>query len=210
MNQSIQTPIMWQYRSLATWWFDKVWSPWDECTEEEAKKYASSCDKDILYEVRCLGVIPIPQTGKSADGPTMDDAIAAGNGTLHGAIDYWQERASWLHDICMQTLSVLGHPDSVAEELPVIARHNAQAQAGKDVLVATYILADSQIRIERAPQTQGPDLWAVRHVGNCLAIDGTWDWEPRPSARTDAWIAANRFTTAQKAINAAQAAKEKL
>lgn len=25
--------------------------------------------------------------------PTMDDAVAAGNGTLHGAIDYWQERA---------------------------------------------------------------------------------------------------------------------
>ena len=24
---------------------------------------------------------------------TMADAIAAGNGTLHGAIDYWQERA---------------------------------------------------------------------------------------------------------------------
>jgi hypothetical protein len=23
----------------------------------------------------------------------MDDAIAAGNGTLHGAIDYWQARA---------------------------------------------------------------------------------------------------------------------
>jgi hypothetical protein len=24
---------------------------------------------------------------------TLDDAIAAGDGTLHGAIDYWQERA---------------------------------------------------------------------------------------------------------------------
>ena len=26
--------------------------------------------------------------------PTMSDAIAAGDGTLHGAIDYWQQRAS--------------------------------------------------------------------------------------------------------------------
>lgn len=25
--------------------------------------------------------------------PTMSDAIAAGDGTLHGAIDYWQQRA---------------------------------------------------------------------------------------------------------------------
>lgn len=27
------------------------------------------------------------------DAPTLDDAIAAGDGTLHGAIDYWQKRA---------------------------------------------------------------------------------------------------------------------
>ena len=26
-------------------------------------------------------------------GPTMKDAIESGNGTLHGAIDYWQKRA---------------------------------------------------------------------------------------------------------------------
>ena len=25
---------------------------------------------------------------------TMDDAVAAGDGTLHGAIDYWQEQAA--------------------------------------------------------------------------------------------------------------------
>lgn len=26
--------------------------------------------------------------------PTMDDAIAAGDGTLHGAIDHWQDEAA--------------------------------------------------------------------------------------------------------------------
>lgn len=29
----------------------------------------------------------------AAQPVTMDDAIAAGDGTLHGAIDYWQQRA---------------------------------------------------------------------------------------------------------------------
>lgn len=34
---------------------------------------------------------PIVQPGQAE--PTMADAIAAGDGTLHGAIDYWQQRA---------------------------------------------------------------------------------------------------------------------
>lgn len=40
-----------------------------------------------------------------AAGPTMADALAAGDGTLHGAIDYWQQRAqaaeqvrAWAHE----------------------------------------------------------------------------------------------------------------
>jgi hypothetical protein len=36
---------------------------------------------------------PAPSAAPHQGGPTMADAIAAGDGTLHGAIDYWQGRA---------------------------------------------------------------------------------------------------------------------
>lgn len=46
------------------------------------------------------------------------------------------------------------------------------------------------IRIER----RAPDSWAViRPSGFVLANDGTWDYEPQPSSRTEKWLAANRF-----------------
>lgn len=46
------------------------------------------------------------------------------------------------------------------------------------------------IRVER----RGPGAWAVvRPSGFVLSREGTWDFEPQPSSRTDEWIAANRF-----------------
>ncbi len=41
--------------------------------------------------------------------PTMDDAIAAGDGTLHGAIDHWQQRA-------LSAERILVSRDAVLEE----------------------------------------------------------------------------------------------
>src|ERR1043165_1008987 len=38
-----------------------------------------------------VAVSPAPAASKGV--PAMDDAIAAGDGTLHGAIDYWRNRA---------------------------------------------------------------------------------------------------------------------
>ncbi|MGI5162731.1 hypothetical protein ACQEU3_46995 [Spirillospora sp. CA-253888] len=43
---------------------------------------------------------------------------------------------------------------------------------------------------------RGDDRWAVVQPGEpapCLSSDGTWDWEMRPSERTDEWIATHRF-----------------
>ena len=41
---------------------------------------------------RQLGVLQERAVWEMANA-SMDEAIAAGDGTLHGAIDYWQERA---------------------------------------------------------------------------------------------------------------------
>jgi hypothetical protein len=52
---------------------------------------------------------------------------------------------------------------------------------------------------------RGPDTWAVCRHRQCLAADGTWDYEPRPSERGDGWLARYRhdLDTALKLARAA-------
>lgn len=39
------------------------------------------------------------------------------------------------------------------------------------------------------------DKWAVvLRDTRCLSVDGTWNYEPSPSSRTEEWKAAHRFT----------------
>jgi hypothetical protein len=40
---------------------------------------------------------------------------------------------------------------------------------------------------------RGDNLWAVTNSGNCLDVDGEWDYEPSPSSRDDGWLATHRF-----------------
>lgn len=43
---------------------------------------------------------------------------------------------------------------------------------------------------------RGRGTWAVIQPWEpaaCLGVDGEWDWQPRPSERTDEWISAHRF-----------------
>jgi hypothetical protein len=40
---------------------------------------------------------------------------------------------------------------------------------------------------------RGEDLYAVMHMGWCLGLDGTWEYEPSPSGREDDWLASHRF-----------------
>lgn len=47
---------------------------------------------EALDELRRLRA-SLPPEQEAQQPVSMDDAIAAGDGTLHGAIDYWQERA---------------------------------------------------------------------------------------------------------------------
>jgi hypothetical protein len=41
---------------------------------------------------------------------------------------------------------------------------------------------------------RGPDLWAVTTgFGDCLGVDGEWDYERSPSNRGDNWKATHRY-----------------
>jgi hypothetical protein len=57
------------------------------------------------------------------------------------------------------------------------------------------------IKFERVLQAKGPALWAIRRGGMCLAKSGRWNWEPRPSSRTDAWLDEHRYTSVQEAVD---------
>ena len=60
--------------------------------------------------------------------------------------------------------------------------------------------AGDGISIHRA--SQAPEAWAVRRDMDCLALDGTWSYEPMPSSRSEEWLARHRFTSAEAAANA--------
>lgn len=51
---------------------------------------------------------------------------------------------------------------------------------------------DSHV-FEITVEYRGRGLWAVKRHSQCLAADGTWDWEMRPSEREDDWLAEHRF-----------------
>lgn len=86
------------------------------------------------------------------------------------------------------------------EEPEPLFRH-AAPRASAEAEIASYGLADGT-RVERAAQMDGTYLWAVRRDGNCLGLDGHWNYEPLPSSRGDEWLALHRFPTAQAAIRA--------
>ena len=58
---------------------------------------------------------PLPAV-QQCNGPTMDDAIAAGDGTLHGAIDHWMNRALDAERVLLSRGLVLEEAAKVCEE----------------------------------------------------------------------------------------------
>jgi len=63
-------------------------------------RYERGKQMSMWHCEKCLGTpgfgvgCVCPRNAQTADkGPTMNDATAAGDGTLHGAIDHWQTRA---------------------------------------------------------------------------------------------------------------------
>jgi hypothetical protein len=84
----------------------------------------------------------------------------------------------------------------------------AKQERADGVLISAYALPVAasvidHVRIERASQMAGPDLWAVRFRGDVLNKQGDWEWEPMPSGRDDDFIERARFSTAEEGIAAA-------
>jgi len=70
--------------------------------------------------------------------------------------------------------------------------------------VAVYKVLEN-VHIELVSQKDGSSLWAVRSLGRCLSTQGEWSDEPSPSNRTEQWLRAHRFPTAQAAFEAVRA-----
>jgi len=70
--------------------------------------------------------------------------------------------------------------------------------------VAVYKVLEN-VHIELVSQKDGSSLWAVRSLGRCLSTQGEWNEEPSPSNRTEQWLRAHRFPTAQAAFEAVRA-----
>lgn len=56
--------------------------------------------------------------------------------------------------------------------------------------------------IDECHQLDGRTLYAVRHRAYVLSTDGRWFHEPRPSSRTDEFLALCRFETFEQAAQA--------
>ncbi|MER6367154.1 hypothetical protein ABT255_02035 [Streptomyces mirabilis] len=54
----------------------------------------------------------------------------------------------------------------------------------------------------------GEDLWAVVHIGACLAAGGAWEYEPPPSLRNDNWLARCPFSRKEALRRAAVAVNQ--
>ena len=44
------------------------------------------------------------------------------------------------------------------------------------------------------------ERWAVRRGGECMAVDGDWEYEPLPSSRDDAFYSRFRFESLEAAV----------
>lgn len=64
------------------------------------------------------------------------------------------------------------------------------------------------VLIDIRRQVDGGVRWSVTCQGNVLTKDGYWEYEPKPSDRTDEFIAATRFNSPIEALRAWEARKE--
>lgn len=92
-----------------------------------------------------------------------------------------------------------------ASEALGLAASQAPAAAQPDMpgVVATrYTLPDDSF-IEYVLTRDGAERWAVRNgMGDCLGRGGEWEWEPRPSGRSDEFLQRCRFASVAEAYQA--------
>ncbi|WP_353192147.1 hypothetical protein [Pandoraea pnomenusa] len=127
-----------------------------------------------------------------------------------------------LHDNAISTVACVVvesdwpeyEPTWAAIEARVTGRTALSADGGLGrTIIDAYALPggnpDIPVKIQRARQVTGPDLWKVTRGSECLNRDGHWEYEPLPSARDENFIDRCRWANAEAAIDAAIAAKAK-
>lgn len=151
------------------YWCGRVWEAWnvgtmgeDDFTPAEETEFASGLAADVLKLLGATAQAPAPSE------VTMADAVAAGDGTLHGAIDYWQKRALKAEAQCA-ALSEPKGAEPVAWQVwwglgemrphwpPLKTRSDAEAHAGmiRSNTEVRPLYAGAQTAAPSAP-AQGP------------------------------------------------------
>ena len=76
----------------------------------------------------------------------------------------------------------------------------------EDLQIRSYIIERGDgvemATLDRVPQADGKDKWAIRQGGMCLSVDGDWEYEPMPSSRDDEFLQRCRFETPFHALSA--------
>lgn len=82
-------------------------------TDEQIFAIANAHVRSVTHPTRyVLAALPFARAILAAQapalpGPTMADALAAGDGTLHGAVDHWQQQALAGRAVMQQALDAL-------------------------------------------------------------------------------------------------------
>lgn len=107
-------------------------------------------------------------------------------------------------------VTALNESDALRGEVERLTARLAMATTFELVPNRNWILGESDQRpvvIEQRPQREGEAKWVVKMHEWVLAKDGEFIWEPRPSERTDEFIALTRFDSVDEALEAYAALK---
>lgn len=87
----------------------------------------------------------------------------------------------------------------IHDEWPPRASSRPDDEVPVSVMAMTFTVSAVPATVPNADlftltvEARGSDIWAVRHIRNCLNAEGEWDREPGPGERDDHWLARHRF-----------------
>lgn len=89
--------------------------------------------------------------------------------------------------------------DLTAEEVAILEKHAASVILEWAGGIDPVMVVRRKYYGMETSRAGGP--WAIFYDGRCMGRDGTWEWEPMPSGRTDAFLKRCRFDTLREAID---------
>ena len=123
---------------------------------------------DYEYRIKANEVLPALRE-RLAQSSEMDEAIAAGDGTLHGAIDYWQERA-------LKAEARLAQKDEQAE--PCVCGNSIKSNTEHRTDGPCY---------RKEPSAEPTRNEVISFLLGEAPLDGVWFDEPHPTYKGRFW-----------------------